>query len=243
MPIPYPAGEALTVQQIRELDVLAIEHVGVPGVVLMENAGRACAEIAYDALLDPARARVLVLCGPGNNGGDGFVLARHLHNAGVHVDVVLAASAEKSAGEAGINLRILERMGVALVSAAQVPAGSGETLAAVRQLAAGADLIIDALLGSGSRGAPRGVIAELIELANAAGRARRLAIDIPSGLCADSGQVQEPCFRADATATMVAAKLGFERPAARAVLGRVIAVDIGAPRGLIPGRRGLGEPG
>ncbi len=104
MGIRYPPGEALTCQQIRELDVLAIEQVGIPGVVLMENAGRGVAEFIYGTLVDPPASRVLILCGPGNNGGDGFVVARHLHNAGVPIDVVLAAPPEKSAGDAGTNL-------------------------------------------------------------------------------------------------------------------------------------------
>ena len=238
MPIPYPPGEALTVQQIRDLDVLAIEHVGIPGIVLMENAGRACAELVYAALLNPARARVVILCGPGNNGGDGFVIARHLASAGVDVAVVLAALPEQSHGDAGTNLRILERMGVPLIAAATAPGGDSPARVpgAVAELLDHADLVIDALLGSGARGAPRGIMSDLIRMANAAPRARRVAIDVPSGLCAGTGEVFDPCFQAEATITMVAAKVGFDQPTARAVLGRVVAVDIGVPRGLIPGR-------
>jgi NAD(P)H-hydrate epimerase len=102
------------------------------------------------------------------------------------------------------------------------------------------DVIVDALLGTGSAGAPRGAIAKLIKVANAASGARRVAIDIPTGLDADSGKVGEPCFRADATVTFVAAKVGFASDAARAVLGRVVVVDIGVPRELIPGRKEVG---
>lgn len=229
--LPYPPGEALTCQQIRELDVLTIEHVGIPGVVLMENAGRQCAEFVYGLLVNPRIERVAILCGPGNNGGDGFVVARHLSNAGVAVDVILAASREKSAGDAGTNLRILERMGRALIQATE-PDG----LVAARDAVADATVIVDALLGTGSKGAPRGVMAELVIWANEAVGARRVAIDIPSGLDGDSGAISEPCFRAQATVTMVAAKVGFGRPAARAVVGRVVAVDISVPRELIPGR-------
>jgi NAD(P)H-hydrate epimerase len=253
MPIPYDAGEALTCGQIRELDVLAIEHVGIPGVVLMENAGRGIAEFVYDRLVDPAAARVLVLCGGGNNGGDGFVVARHLHNAGVAVTVALAVPPEKLRGDADINFRILERMGLGLVRAfeaadqaerrpeASRPGApdSGNALDQVRAAADAADIIVDALLGTGSQGAPHGVMAELIRIANAATRGRRIAVDIPSGLDADSGAVNEPCFRADATVTMLAPKIGFEVPAARAVVGRVVVVDIGTPRRLIPGRKDL----
>jgi len=235
MPIPYAAGEALTVQQIRELDILAIEHVGIPGIVLMENAARRVAEFIYDALLDPPRARVLVLCGSGNNGGDGFVVARHLRNAGVHVAVALAAPGEKSKGDAAINLAIYGRM-AGLLYDATTPDGLEQT----RTEANAADVIVDALLGTGSQGAPRGVIAELIRIADAAVRARRVALDIPTGLDADTGKVHDPCFHALATVTFIAPKVGFSRPAARGVLGRLVVADIGVPRELIPGRKEIG---
>jgi NAD(P)H-hydrate epimerase len=231
MGIPYEPGEALTCQQIRELDVLAIEHVGIPGMVLMENAGRAIAEFTHGTLVHPAAARVLILCGTGNNGGDGFVVARHLHNAGVRVAVVLAGAAEQVRGDAATNLRVLQRMGLRLIDG-WTAAGLEE----VRREAEQADVIVDALLGTGSHGAPRRVLIDLIRIANAAPRARRIAIDIPSGLDADSGQVHPACFRAEATVTMVAAKVGFAAPAAVPLVGRVVVVDIGVPRGLIPGR-------
>lgn len=236
MPIPYVAGEALTVQQIRELDILAIEHVGIPGIVLMENAARRVAEFIYGALLDPSRARVLVLCGAGNNGGDGFVVARHLRNAGVRVAVALAAPREKSKGDAAINLAVYGRM-EGLLFDATTPDGLEQTRAEAKT----AEVIVDALLGTGSQGAPRGVIAELIRIANAAARARRVALDIPTGLDADSGEVHEPCFQAQATVTFIAPKVGFAMPAARRVLGRVVVADIGVPRELIPGRKEIGS--
>jgi hydroxyethylthiazole kinase-like uncharacterized protein yjeF len=232
MGIPFAAGEALTCQQIRDLDVLAIEHVGIPGIVLMENAGRGVAEFIYDTLVDPVSSRVTILCGPGNNGGDGFVVARHLCNAGVQVDVVLAVPAEKSQGDAGVNLRILERMGLEIIRAF-----AADGLEAARVSLGAADVIVDALLGTGSRGAPRGAAASLIEFANTAAHARRIAVDIPSGLDADRGTAHEPCFRAAATVTMVAPKVGFEMPGADAFVGRVVVVDIGLPQALIPGRK------
>jgi len=229
MSIPYPPVAALTCQQIRALDKLAIEQVGIPGIVLMENAGRGIAEFVYGALVNPQADRVTILCGPGNNGGDGFVVARHLHNAGVPVDVVLAVPPEKSTGDAGTNLAILQRMKVDLIRAYE-PDGLDVAKEAVRRSRA----IIDALLGTGSTGSPRGVMAALIELANATPQARRIAIDLPSGLDAERGEIHEPCFRADATVTMVAPKAGFLTPPGRAVVGRIVVVDIGVPRELIP---------
>lgn len=238
MAIPFHPGDPLTCRQIRELDILAIEHVGIPGLVLMENAGRSVAEFVHHLLPNPARASVLVLCGPGNNGGDGFVVARHLWNAGVSVRVFLAQPAERIRGDAATNLRIIERLELPITDAAQ-PAGRAALLAALPS----ADVIVDALLGTGSQGAPRGAMADLIALANSAPRARRIAIDLPSGLDADHGTPAEPCFRADATLTFVAAKVGFEQPAARAVLGRVVVIDVGIPRTLLPGAAGPAAAG
>lgn len=231
MPLPYPPVEPLSCPQIRELDVLAIEHVGIPGLVLMENAGRGIAEFVYDRLLDPAAARVLILCGVGNNAGDGFVVGRHLHNAGVRVTFALAAPRSKLQGDALTNQRIAERMRLEML-----PAFESAGFAKAREVAAEADIVVDALLGTGAKGAPRGVMADLIRMANALPRARRIAVDIPSGLDGDSGAPHEPCFRADATVTMLAAKLGFLTPRARPYVGRVHVVDIGVPRELIPGR-------
>lgn len=235
MSIPYDAGEPLTTQQIRELDVLAIEHVGIPGLVLMENAARNVAEAIYHWLVNPGAQRVVVLCGPGNNGGDGFVVARHLHNAGVRVAVVLAAAREKLRGDALLNFGICERMELEIVDATDT--GGLKRAEGVMERS---DVVVDALLGSGVTGAPRDRIRELIERANAS-RATRIAIDIPSGLNADTGAVYEPCFQAAATITFVASKVGFSAAGAAAVLGRVLVADIGAPRNLIPGRRRRGN--
>ena len=205
---------------------------------MMENAGRGVAEFIHTTLIDPTRARVLVLCGAGNNGGDGFVVARHLHNAGVAATVALAVPPERPTGDAAVNLRILERMNVPSIRAFE-EAG----LEAVRREAEQADVIVDALLGTGSHGAPRGALAELVRSANGAAHARRVALDIPSGLDGDTGAAHDPCFRADATVTMVAAKVGFDVPSARPFVGRVVVVDIGVPRELIPGRGKLGCTG
>lgn len=238
MSIPYDSGEALTCAQIRELDVLAIEHVGISGLVLMENAGRAAAELIYALLPNPRRSRALILCGPGNNGGDGFVVARHLANAEVNVRVVLAVARERYRGDAAVNLKVLERMDVALVEATPGDAWVDEFATS----AGAADVIVDALLGTGSSGAPRPPIDRLIRIANGALQARRVAIDLPSGLDGDTGRPAEPCFRADLTITLVAPKVGFAAAAARQVLGRVVVADIGAPRKLIPGRKDFQDP-
>ncbi len=230
MGIVFTPGEALTCQQIRELDILAIEHVGIPGLVLMENAARAVAEFVYGRLFNPHRARVVILCGPGNNGGDGFAVARQLRNAGVPITVALASAPDKFRGDAATNLAIYQRL-----EAPMIDARAERGLEAVREACVAADVIVDALLGTGAGGPPRGTIAELVRIANDCPRARRVAVDIPTGLDADLGSVSEPCFRADATVTFVARKIGFDTPAARQVLGEVVVADIGVPRNLIPG--------
>jgi NAD(P)H-hydrate epimerase len=228
MNMPYDPGPARRCEQIRALDRQAIEHYGIPGVVLMENAGRAIAAEVYRALPDPAESRVLILCGAGNNGGDGFVVARHLHNAGVPVTIVLAVPADKLRGDAETNFRIARRMNLSVHEVVQE-----EHPEEVQPLFAAADVIVDALLGTGASGAPRGVMGHLVELANQASQARRIAIDLPSGLEADSGTVHEPCFRAAATVTMASDKVGLAQPAARPFVGDVTVVDIGLPRELL----------
>lgn len=224
--IPYTPPKPLSTQQVREIDRTVLEQFAIPGLILMENAARNAAEIIYRELQPPAKTRVVILCGPGNNGGDGFVVARHLDNAGVPTTVVLADVAAKSIGDAGVNLAIWQRMGGPLIEAA---ADSAIAQTHIQS----ADVIVDALLGTGARGAPRGTAAELVRYANAPPRAQRIAIDIPSGLDADTGTVHEPCFRAHLTITFVAAKTGFANANAAAVLGHVIVADIGAPRALI----------
>lgn len=229
--IPWRAGEPLTCQQMRELDVLAIEHLGIPGLILMENAARGVTEVVYGLLPDPARARVVVLCGPGNNGGDGLTVARQLLGADVSAVAVLAVESRRLAGDAAANLAIYQRIEGNLLDAS-TDAGLGRAEECLRS----ADVVVDALLGTGARGEPEGRIADLVRLANDAPRARRVAIDIPTGLDGDTGNASDPCFQADVTVTFVAEKLGFRESSAARVLGRVVIVDIGIPPKFVPGR-------
>ncbi|MBK8914776.1 MAG: NAD(P)H-hydrate epimerase [Phycisphaerales bacterium] len=252
MAIPFESGDPLTTGQIRELDVLAIEHVGIPGLLLMENAGRNVAEFVYALLPDPRTAQVVILAGAGNNGGDGTVAARHLDNAGVATCTILAAAPERLRGDAAVNYRILHRLAAGeersggaprLLSAAELPeAAHDPAWQLIRATIDTADVIVDALLGTGARGAPTGVTAALISLGNSARGAWRVAVDIPSGLSADDGVVHDPCFRADATLTLAATKTGFTTAAAHGVLGRVVTLDVGIPRRLVPGTAGAATP-
>ena len=217
-------------QEVRELDRLAVEEYSVPSVVLMENAGANTARLLEaQGIAGP----VAIACGRGNNGGDGFVIARHLEAAGHQVRVLLAAAPEAYAGDAVINLRIVERSGSSIICLA-----TADEEAWRRELA-GAAWIVDALLGTGAVGPPRGAIAIAITAINdvrAAAvdvAARVLAVDLPSGLDADTGAAAGPCVRADLTATFVAEKAGFTNPSAAAFTGTVHVLGIGAPAALL----------
>ena len=210
---------------IRRFDRHAIEDLGIPGTVLMENAGRQIADAARDMIQGAADPKVLILAGRGNNGGDGFVVARHLAMDGVRADVVLPAPRNEVRGDAGTNLDILERMGFEI----RVLDGPAQaTVAQLEVLLAAADLVVDGLLGTGTRGEIRQPYADVIDAVNAAGRPV-LAIDIPSGMDCDTGRPLGPTIRATRTVTMAALKTGFGQPGAAAYTGEVILADIGVP--------------
>jgi NAD(P)H-hydrate epimerase len=218
--------QSLTRSEVRDIDRRAIEEFCLPGIVLMENAGRGAAELLHG--LAP-RAAVAIVCGKGNNAGDGFVIARHLENLGHAVRLLLAADPADLRGDAAIAWRVAETAGIPATRL------SAATPAEWERALAGADWIVDALLGTGVTGAPRGAIATAIEAVNAAARggARVFAVDVPSGLDCDTGQALGPCVRADVTATFVARKVGFDAPAAAPLIGAVHVVSIGVPRALL----------
>jgi NAD(P)H-hydrate epimerase len=214
----------VTSQQMRELDRKAIDEWGVPGLTLMENAGRAVADAALRLTEDMPDRPIVVLCGRGNNGGDGFVAARHLREAGRQVHVFLAATKDEVTGDAGTNLERLESAGpsAALVSD---PARVGEACGA-------AGLVVDALLGTGLTGKTRGLPGQLIETVNESG-ARVLAVDVPSGLDADTGEPLGLAIRAVETVTMGLPKLGLFLYPGMDYAGRVTLADIGFPGNLL----------
>lgn len=225
---------ALTRVEVREIDRLAIEEFGVPGVVLMENAGGNAARLLH-ALAGTSGAPVAIACGRGNNGGDGFVMARHLQLLGHDVRLLLACDPQDQRGDAAINLRVAERAGLPLVHlATSAPA---EWVAALR----GNGWIVDALLGTGASGAPRGGVAVAIAAINEVrsggpvqpGGARVFAVDLPSGLDCDTAATPGCCVHADVTATFVAPKAAFTNPSAAALTGAVHVLDIGAPAALL----------
>jgi NAD(P)H-hydrate epimerase len=222
----------LTRAQVREVDRLAIEDFGLPGIVLMENAGAGVARLLHTLGID---GPVAIACGRGNNGGDGFVIARHLELLGHDVRLLLAAPLAAYAGDAAVNAEVARRAGLRIVDLAAAEAGDW------RQAFHGAAWIVDALLGTGATGAPRGAVATAIAAINdvrgevpGEGRgARVLAVDIPSGMDCDTGDRPGACVRADATATFVAPKPGFAAAGAQAFTGAVHVLGIGAPAALL----------
>lgn len=218
----------LPCDRIREADRLAVERFAMPSLLLMENAARNAANVlaSYWPLESHgSRGRTLVCCGRGANGGDGFAIARHLERMGSDVTILLAAEETSVEGDAEVNLGIAKAAGIPIVDA-RIP---GE-LSRIDSLTE-TDWIVDALLGTGTKGSPRPPYDELIRRMNAS-RARRFAVDLPSGLDADAGVPADPTVRADVTVTFFARKMGFDREAARAVLGEVRVVDIGEPAAL-----------
>ena len=217
---PFPtvasaALPALTTEQMAEVDRLMIETYGIELVQMMENAGRNLADLAQALLDGDVQDRpILTLAGRGNNGGGGLAAARHLANRGAEVQVVLARDVEAFRGVPARQLHALLAMGVSVMTA-----GDGWELPS-------ADLILDALMGYGLSGDPRGAAAGLIQLANSH-PAPILALDAPSGLDAGTGRVHHPCIRADATMTLALPKAGLY--AAPQVVGDLFLADISVP--------------
>ena len=217
---------SLSRSEVRAVDRYAMETVGIAGVVLMENAGRQSAD-AVEQLLGGASGRsVAIVAGGGNNGGDGFVVARHLAMRGARVVTFLVAPPEKIGADAAINLEILGKIGH------DVRPTGAEELKSLAGLLAGFDVVVDAVGGTGVRGALRGAVATAVEQINAAGRPV-VAIDIPTGLDCDTGEVSGPTVRARLTVTFVARKKGFDAPGAAEFTGEVRVADIGIPADVV----------
>jgi|RhiMethySRZTD1v2_1073278.scaffolds.fasta_scaffold85399_3 NAD(P)H-hydrate epimerase len=222
---------ALSRDEVRELDRRAIQEYGVPGVVLMENAGRGAAELLLR--LNADRQPVLILCGPGNNGGDGFVMARHLQNAGIEVDVLLFGSVDRLSPDAKVNGQIWQKS-----AALWKVDPAGRLDADIRRIIASAQgWIVDALFGTGLTRALTAPYDEVVAAVNASGRPV-LAVDIPSGMDCDTGEPLGQAIKAAHTATFVTLKKGFLSPKAKPWLGEVHVIDIGASKKLVDEYRG-----
>ena len=211
----------LTRSQVRELDRRGIEEFGIPGVILMENAGRGVVEVLQQlGITGPAH----IVCGKGNNGGDGFVIARHLEAQNIPVVIHRCCSVEELTGDAAINYRIIERSGLLIL-----PYTTAETLA---EHLSQAEWIVDALLGTGLTGIVRSPFADIIRCMNAT-KKPILSVDLPSGMDADTGEPLGEAVRAQHTVTFVAYKAGFNQANAFLYTGKIYVASIGVPRQLL----------
>ena len=221
----------LTRRQSRAVDSAAINEYGIPGMVLMENAGRGVVELllGWDRSLVGEQAHsVAILCGKGNNAGDGFVIARHLEIRGARPLVMLLCPPDELRGDARQNYEILTHSHVQRVELS----AATDLVDQLERNAADAAWLVDAMLGTGASGEPREPFRTAIKWMNRQ-PAKRLAIDVPSGLDCDTGIPAECTIRADYTCTFVAAKQGFSTPEASRSLGQLHVVSIGIPPQLI----------
>jgi NAD(P)H-hydrate epimerase len=224
----------LSREEVRSIDARAASELGLPTLVLMENAGRGAAELLRARA--PAGCRIVVACGSGNNGGDGGVVARHLDAWGFAVRLVWFADPARLSDDARVQHQILERSGIAQ----EDRPGEPDPVRIAEQFA-GADWIVDGLLGTGLSRAVEGPLRAVIEAINASGRPV-LALDLPSGLDCDTGRPLRLAVRATFTATFAGPKRGFAEPGAAEYVGDVHVVEIGVPRRLLePFRNPLPE--
>jgi NAD(P)H-hydrate epimerase len=215
---------SLTRDQVRRIDQQAIADYGLPGIVLMENAGRGAAELLIRLGI---RGPVVICAGKGNNGGDGFVIARHLELHDVETRILLLGEPGDLAPDAATNYHVLE----AARQRIQVLGKSSEA-ANLSQALSAADWIVDALLGTGTQGSIREPYLTAITAINGSGK-KVFAVDLPSGMDCDTGLPLGACVRAQHTATFVARKLGFDVPEAQELTGQVHVVDIGVPKRML----------
>ena len=211
----------LTREQVREIDRRSTADFHIPSIVLIENAARAVADEACRMLGGECIGEILILCGGGNNGGDGLAAARHLHNRGADVTIALCTDPAGYKGDALINWYIAQAMKLETAPFAE------RILDDPRPM-----LVIDAIFGTGLTKPPRDPFPAIAAAVNKSGLAV-LAVDLPSGLDCDTGLPLGPCIVAARTVTFVAEKVGFATPDAKRFLGGISVGDIGCPRDLI----------
>ena len=215
------SARLLTRDQVRRVDQIAIRDWGMSGLVLMENAGRGVADTLCQ--LGVGGGTVVIACAKGNNGGDGFVVARHLNLRDYPVEIALCCDPSELRGDAAENYAILMKTDVPIHQF---------NLVSLDDVLSPAEWIVDALLGTGASGSPRWPLDKVISKLNAC-QAKRLAIDLPSGLDCDTGQASDLTFRADHTCTFVAAKPGLVADTSHPYVGDLHVLDIGVPWKLV----------
>jgi len=218
------SSKPMSREEVRSIDARAISQFHIPGVVLMENAGRGAAELL---MKQTPTGSILICAGKGNNGGDGFVIARHLSISGHTVEVLLFCDPEEQAGDALINFQIIE--------ASRIPIhvfGNQPNYELLAKRFSSAEWVVDALLGTGTQGELRDPFPQIIQCLNQSEK-KVMAVDLPSGMDCDSGQPIGECVVANLTATFVAPKLGFTQPDAARFTGDVHVIGIGVPQAVL----------
>jgi hydroxyethylthiazole kinase-like uncharacterized protein yjeF len=215
--------KVLTSKQMKKIDRKAIEEIGILGPILMENAGLRIFNKILDKFPEPEREKIVIIAGRGNNGGDGFVVARHLFNRGAKPEVLLLTSKNEVKGDAAVNLNIAENIGIRInevISKKDLNIQKGKILLA--------SLVVDAIFGTGLTKPAGGLYAQVIEFINRS-KAYKVAVDIPSGLSSDTFQVIGPCVKADLTVTLAAPKIAHVFPPAEDFVGELEVADISVP--------------
>mgnify|MGYP001559633287 CR=1 FL=1 len=205
-------GQIISADEAKRLDKIAVEKFSIPSIILMENAGKNTAEIILKKFHP---LQVAIFCGGGNNGGDGFVIARHLFNNDVKVKVFTAQKISKYSGDASINLNIIQKIKIPITY-----------LSAQKIKIPKVDLIVDALLGTGTKGKIREPYEKIIQKINSA-KIPVISVDIPSGIDADTGKKQGVAVKSNLTVTMVAIKKGLLINDGKKLSGKIIVTDIG----------------
>jgi len=225
--------------EMQQMDRMTIEEIGIPGIVLMENAGRSAARFFLEHFTPGPSDGVVILCGRGNNGGDGYVVGRYLHQAGLDVSIAVLSQLDRISGDARTNLEIIRRMDLDIHEITDI-----ERWQDLRHRLQHAHFIVDAVLGTGLNAPVRGFYRTVIEDLNNL-RKPVMSIDVPSGLHADSGQVMGVAVHADLTVTFGFPKLGLTVFPGAGLAGRLVRVDIGIPASVsekIPHHFSLTEP-
>ncbi|MBN2588916.1 MAG: NAD(P)H-hydrate epimerase [Sedimentisphaerales bacterium] len=221
--LPEKQNSAMTRDEARAFDFYAINTIGIPGVVLMENAGRSCAELIKEQMRNTTNPKVCIFCGTGNNGGDGYVIARHLRNVGYRVTIVICGDKNKIKGDAKINLDILIALNQVVE---QVDPDAANIMQEIKEYASNADIIVDCLLGTGLKGIVKDGYKLIIETINSI-NCPVLAVDIPSGLDCDTGIPLGAAIRADYTVSFIALKKGFSTEQSSKYTGEIYIASIG----------------
>lgn len=233
-PLPDTSARTFSCAALRELDRRCVDEFAIPSIVLMENAASGMARHTLALARERDLSGALILCGPGNNGGDGFALARHLTNAALPTRLALLTP-PRDGSDAAINHAICARMGMASLDAHELL----DPGALEREAPGGRPLLVDALLGTGLTREVAGPLRALIEGINASGLPV-VSADLPSGMDADTGAPLGVAVRADLTCTFAGLKRGFSAPGASELTGRVRLCPIGAPVALLDR---LADPG